>query len=251
MNITGCIVTYNNADCIEICINSLFRCFKKYSFTLYISDNGSTDGTVELIEKRFPDVILINNRKNLGFGMGHNQILPTINHGYHFIINPDIYVDSDVMGNLIDYMEENPDIGIITPLIKNVDGSIQHLPKRTPTIRYLGLSKLPGFHYLRKEYTRENENLTQPTEISFCTGCFFCIRSALLKEISGFDKRFFMYFEDADLTREVRLSGYKIVYYPFTYVIHRWKRDNVKSLKGIFREIYSMIKYFNKWGWRF
>lgn len=86
----------------------------------------------------------------------------------------------------------------------------------------------------------------EPTEIEFATGCFMMVRTELFKKINGFDEIFFMYFEDADLSKRVRQYG-KIVFYPDTFVVHLWNRASAKKIKFLFIHISSMIKYFCKW----
>lgn len=250
VKMSGCIVTYNNASIIDACVSSILKWTENLDFTLYISDNGSTDDTVERIRKKYPTVVIIENKKNLGFGGGHNQVLRRIDSKYHFVINPDIFVTQDVFFSLTEYMEQHKDVAMITPKIMNDNGTEQCLPKKNPTIRYTMISKFKPFKYYRKEYTREEENLSQPTEIDFCTGCFFAIRTLVFKQLRGFDDRYFMYMEDADLARMVR-QNHKIIFYPEVFVYHKWHRENVKNIKGILRWMRSMVQYFMKWGWAF
>lgn len=250
MEITISIVTYNNIDTISRCIQSIYRYSMRPGMHFFVIDNGSKDGTREWIRENHPDIRLIENTVNVGFGNAHNQLLPFLEDGYCFVVNPDIELEKDVIGPIVSYMERNPDIHMITPEIQNPDGSIQHLPKCDPTLRYLLVSKLPMFHYLRRRYTRQNEALKAPTDIEFCTGCFFCIRSHTYVEVGGFEKAYFMYFEDADLSRKVRTKGEHICYYPLVSVQHKWHRENIRSVRGIMRYLRSMILYFNRWGWR-
>lgn len=250
IKVSGCIVTYNNGKIIEKCIRSILEHTKGVDFTLYISDNNSTDHTVQLIKEKFPQVIVVENKVNGGFGHGHNAVIPYLDSAYHFVINPDIFIDRDVISELTKYMADHKEVGMITPKIMNDNGTEQQLPKRNPNIRYLFLSKLKPFKKYRRIYTREDEKLSQPTEVDFCTGCFFGIRTSLYKKVKGFDSRYFMYMEDADLSRTVR-KKYKIIFYPLCYVYHEWHRENVKNFKGIRRWLFSMVKYFNKWGWKF
>ena len=250
IRMSGCIVTYNNVKIIEQCIESILQWTKDIDFQLYISDNGSTDDTVKLIKKKYPMVALIENKKNIGFGEGHNRVLQYLESDYHFVINPDIFVTQDVFSTLADFLEKHPDVAMVTPKIMNDNHTEQFLPKRNPTLRYLIISKFKPFKHYRKIYTRENEILEQPTEIDFCTGCFFAIRTAVFKQLKGFDSRYFMYMEDADLSRMVR-KQHKIVFYPNVFVYHKWHRENVKNIRGILRWFHSMVKYFMKWGWAF
>lgn len=250
MEITGAIVTYNNIDVIGKCIGSILTYSLKYEMKLYIIDNGSTDGTVEFITTKYPQVQLIKNLSNVGFGAAHNQIIPYLKDGFHFVINPDIYLDRDVISALVDYLKENPCTGMVTPRVLNPDGSEQFLPQNYPKLSYVLLSKLPFLGLYRDKYTRKNERIHPEMDIEFCTGCFFCIRNEIFKQLRGFDEVFFMYFEDADLSKRVNMK-FKIRYYSKTSVFHSWNRENTKTLKGTTRYLKSMLCFFKRWGWRF
>ncbi|MDE6023838.1 MAG: glycosyltransferase family 2 protein [Lachnospiraceae bacterium] len=250
MKVSGCVVTYNNIDVIEDCIESVLQCTKNVDFQLYVVDNGSTDGTRELIKRKYENVKLIENEKNSGFGEGHNKVVSLIDSEYHVIINPDIKLESDVISTLCGFMAKHENVAMVTPKILNEDKSEQYLPKYCPTIRYVIISKFKPFQYLRRQYTRQDESFEKPVKIEFSTGCFSVVRTALFKELEGFDSRFFMYCEDADLSRRVRKKGY-IVFYPDVSVIHRWERENTRSLKGVIRFMSSLTKYFLKWGIKF
>ncbi len=250
ISVTACIVTYNNATCIKECIESILKETKIKNFKLIVSDNCSTDGTVPLIKSVFPEVSIIENSYNGGFGYGHNKVLREIKSKYHLVINPDIVFGEDIISKLVSYMEENDDVGMITPKVLNRDGTEQYLPKRDPSIRYVIVSKFKPFKHFRDEYTRKMEKLETATEIDSCTGCFFMIRTQLFKKLKGFDNRFFMYYEDADLSRRAR-KYQKLIFYPEGYVYHDWKRDNMHSLSGVLSFLKSMMIYFKKWKWRF
>lgn len=246
--VSGCIVTYNEEDIIEECISSILQHTKNLNFTLYVSDNDSKDKTVEIIRNKFPEVVLIENKKNGGFGDGHNRVLDQLDSEFHVVINPDIILKENTIEVLVDYLTLHNDVAMITPKIINEDGSEQYLPKRNPKFSYVILSKFKPFRNYRRIYTRQDERISEPVSVEFCTGCFFVIRTKVMKKMGGFDKRYYMYFEDADLSREVRRNGYDIIFYPMVKAVHKWRRENTKSLKGIFRFLTSMVKYFCKWG---
>ncbi|MCR5214353.1 MAG: glycosyltransferase family 2 protein [Eubacterium sp.] len=253
MKISGGIVTYNNERTIDKCLKTVleFTKDKGYEFELYVYDNASTDSTLEIIES-YPEVKLIKGKDNIGFGKGHNEIIKKVSSDYHFVINPDIYLDMDTIGVLVDYLDRmGHEVGLVTPKILNNDGTEQYLPKYCPTIRYVIISKFPGFHFLRDRYTRKKESFTEPESIEFCTGCFFGASTKYLKMLKGFSKRYFMYLEDTDLSRRVREDGRKIIFYPAATAHHNWQRDNTGSMKGIMRFLKSLVIYFNKWGWEF
>lgn len=246
LKVSACIVTYNCKEKVLKAISSLIEHTIGVDLTIYVSDNNSTDGTVSSIKKHFPSVLIIKNDINGGYGYGHNKILDLIDSKYHVIVNPDIMVESDVITKLSIYMENNPDVGLVTPKILNLDKTIQHLPKKNPKFIYLVGSRIPLLKKYRTEYTMSDKELTTPVDIEFCTGCFMFIKTSLFKEINGFDDRYFMYFEDADLTRNV-LKTNRVIYFPDTYVIHEWERSGAKKLKYFIIQIISMFKYFKKW----
>lgn len=248
--VSGCIVTYNNIDVIEDCIRSILEQTKDVDFTLFVVDNGSTDGTISLVKEKFPQVQLVLNDKNYGFGHGHNCVMEQLDSTYHAVINPDITLSMDTISRLCEQLKEHPEYAMITPKIVNEDGSEQHLPKYGPTFRYVILSKFKPFRYLRKRYTREDEHLNEPTFVEFCTGCFFVMPTRLFRDLKGFDPRYFMYCEDADLSNRARKKG-EIVFYPLVDATHQWKRDNTGNWKGIMRFLTSLFKYFCRWGFHF
>ncbi len=244
--ITGGIVTYNNEKTIRACLTSIKEQTQNCPFQLYVYDNCSTDRTLDIIREEFPWVQLIEGKQNIGFGRGHNQIVKKVHSEYHVIINPDIILDQPVISMMAAYMEACEDVVQLAPQVRSLDGSVQYLPKRDPNFRYVILSKFPGFRFYRKHYTMENEKINQPSEVQSSSGCFFMVRTVAFKNIHGFDPRFFLYFEDADLSRRLRQVG-KVVYHPHIYVLHEWKRDNTGSMKGICNFLKSMIKYYKKW----
>lgn len=240
------IVTYNNSAEIADCLRSLIEYTQGINLQIYVYDNQSKDDTVEIIHRRFPQVHVIEGEENQGFGYGHNRIIEAVDSDFHMVVNPDITFTENVVQKLAVFMARYGQVGQVTPMIKNPDGSEQLLPKKDPTFAYVILSKFPPFRYYRADYTRANEKFRKPTRILSSTGCFSMIRTSVLKELGGYDERFFMYFEDADLSRRIR-QKYDIVFYPNTFVYHAWKRDNTRSLRGIRIFLTSMVKYFWKW----
>ena len=246
--VTGSIVTYNNISTIAKTLETLFGETKDIDFKLYVLDNGSSDGTPEYIEKNYPDVTVIRSGKNVGFGAGHNIIINQVDSKYHAVINPDIVLTQNAVKKMADYMDGNPEIGLLSPRICFPDGRDQILGKRNPHLKYLVASRLRGDEpsKLLKEYAMLDCDLSKPTEIENATGCFMFIRTDVLKSIGGFDDGFFMYFEDADLARRINEVS-KCVYYPDAVVNHVWGRDSKRNFKLMLVHINSMLRYFRKW----
>lgn len=249
VNVSGCIVTYNNIGTISDTLESLFNNTKNNNFKLFVVDNGSTDGTVEFIKTKYPQVELVETGKNLGFGKGHNEILNRLESKYHFIINPDVSIKDDAIGKMTDYFETHDDVGIVSPKICFPDGRLQILGKRKPNIFYLAASRMrkegePG--RLLKKYAMLDCDLNKEMDIEVASGCFVGIRTDIFKRINGFDDRYFMYFEDYDLSRTVAKTA-RVRYFPEAVVYHEWGRESKRNTKLKMIHISSMFKYFLKW----
>ena len=248
--VSACIVTYNNQDKVCDAIRSILSHTKGVNLELYIYDNASEDHTVERIQDEFQQVWLIRSKKNRGFGGGHNRVIPKLNSKYHFIINPDILLQDDVITQMVEYLEAHPDVHLAVPKFLNQDGTEQFTPKRTPKLKYMiggRFEKFGGvFKRWRDEYTMKDTVITQPIDVGFCGGCFMAIRTDTFRQIGGFDTRYFLYNEDADLTRSVKAIG-RTVYVPDISVVHLWERAYMKEKKYFWIQLQSMVKYFWKW----
>lgn len=246
--VTGSIVTYNNMSTIKKTLETLFDETDDVDFKLYVVDNGSVDGTPEFIEENYPNVTVIRSEKNVGFGAGHNIVIKNLDSRYHAIINPDIVLKENAIKKMARYMDENPQIGLLSPRICFPDGRDQILGKRNPHLKYLVASRLRGDEpgKLLSEYAMLDCDLSKPTRIENATGCFMLLRTDILQKIGGFDDGYFMYFEDADLARRVNEIS-ECVYYPYAIVNHVWGRESKRNFKLMCVHINSMFRYFYKW----
>ena len=247
--VSASIVTHNNMKTIDSTISSLLKYTAGVDFKLFIIDNLSTDGTVQYIKEHFPMVIITEPGKNIGFGAGHNLVLPMITSKYHAVVNPDVIIRDDAISEMTEYMEKNEDVGLLSPRICFPDGRDQILGKRNPKPKYLIASRLRKGKEISKslrEYAMLDCDLSKPTEIENASGCFMFFRTEILRKIGGFDERYFMYFEDADITRMVNRVS-KTVYYPYARIYHVWGRESKRNTKLMMIHIKSMFSYFFKW----
>ena len=248
--VTVSIVSYNNAHELGGVLDSLFAATEGVALTVYVVDNHSTDNTCELVAARYPQVKLIALPENCGFGAAHNRVLGELDSDYHVILNPDITFSEDVLTALSDYLDTNEQAVLATPLILNTDGTPQAVPRVLPKPRYMFAGQLERFGGVfrrwRDAYTRRTETFTAPTEITFCTGCFMMWRTEVLRALGGFDERFFMYMEDADLSRRGAAYG-KLMLVPQVAVTHAWEKASGKSACFLKIHLQSMRRYFAKW----
>lgn len=251
--VSACVVVYqNDARELRTCLRSILDTTRIEK--IYIIDNSPND---ELRSELPADMRLeyVFNNANLGFGGGHNiGIHKAIAWGsrYHVVVNPDISFTEDVISPMVRYMEAHPEVGMMMPRILHPDGRLQYLPKLLPSPVDLLRRKLK---FLGKMYDRfvETYELRKITADRICnvpilSGCFSLLALSAIREIGGYDERFFMYFEDFDLSRRVH-AKYQTLYYPEVSVYHRYESGANKNYRLFRIFVGSAIKYFNKWGW--
>ena len=244
------IVSFNSADDLPTVLDSILASTFSRDMLVTVADNGSTDETLSLLKTGYPSVVTMELGENRGFGAAHNQIILRAVSDYHIIVNPDIVVEPTTIERLASYLDTHPEAVLATPLILNTDGTVQAVPRVLPKRRYMFAGQLERFGGVfrrwRDEYTRRTETFAEPTCIDFCTGCFMMVRTKALQEVGGFDDRFFMYMEDADLSRRLAVHG-KLMLVPDVTVTHRWEKASGKSMKFLKIHLRSMRQYFAKW----
>lgn len=223
-----------------------------------IIDNTPEDAYFEQL-RRIQGVRLVRSPRNGGYGFGHNHAL---NHTspdipYHLILNPDVVIHPGCLETLIAVLEEKPEVGVAMPRILNKNGTLQYLNKRDPTVLDLALRRfLPGpvraLPFIKRRmdyYVRMDYGYDAPSDIPYASGCFMLFRRSVLDALQGFDERFFMHFEDADLSRRARAIA-RILFVPEAIITHYWARGSHHSWQLLFCTLSSARRYFNKWGWK-
>lgn len=197
--------------------------------------------------------------KNIGFSKGHNLSKKYLNKvKYHLILNPDIFIENkNIFEKIINFLELNQDIAMVQPLIYDYQGdNIQYLCKKNPSlliqiIRGFFRKNIKRFSFLyRYNYFYEMRDLAysdQIVESTYLSGAFMFCRTGLLDRIDWFDERFFMYLEDADLTRRLSKLG-RCVHNPFFKIRHVWAKGSRKNNYLKLIACISFIKYSFKWG---
>ncbi len=222
---------------------------------IYLIDNSehdeSDEGEAAFREwiTAYSDVIYRKSGGNIGFGAGHNLCMKEYNSQYHAIVNPDILLKEDAFSSMIPFMDENPDIGMLIPRILSEEGELQKVYRRDLTPLDMFIRMFCGGHFKKRQdyHTLQDQNYDAVFDLPFGQGSFLLIRTELFKEIGGFDDRFFLYMEDADLCRRVGQKA-RFVYFPGASVIHKWEKGSHKNKKLFRIHVESMIKYFRKWG---
>lgn len=248
--LTGSIVLYkNDRDELTRAIQSFLQ--TTLDAKLFLIDNSPTYELKDIcIDDR---VEYIHTDKNVGYGAGNNiAIRKTVKETkYHLVLNPDVYFEKGTLENMFEFMEDTPEVGMLSPQVYYPDGMRQPLCKLLPTPYDLTIRRFLPFRNIVKKRNRYYElrfsGYSRIMEAPFLSGCFMFMRTEALRKVGLFDEKIFMYYEDTDLTR--RMQGYyKTIFYPFVEIYHSYK-GSFHNPRLLWIQIRSAIYYFNKWGW--
>lgn len=251
-DILGSIVAFkNDKTVLDRAIASFLQA--NLNVYLYVIDNSPSDDLREVCSRK--NVEYIFNNKNLGFGAGHNiAIRKTINKTkYVLILNPDVNFKQGVLETVFHFMEKNQDAGLTMPKVLYPDGSLQYLCRLLPNpfdllLRKFNNKVLDSWNNSLTKYELRFADYAKIMEVPYLSGCFMFMRADVLKRVGMFDERFFVYFEDIDLSRRIH-NLYRTVYYPEAVICHNYERGANRDITCLKYLISSGIKYFNKWGW--
>lgn len=219
---------------------------------LFVIDNSPLDHAA--LFESCENAHYARNEKNTGYGAGHNLVLKNTlaSYDYHLVVNPDIFFDPQVLERIVGFMDEHPEIGHLMPKVLYPDGRIQYLCKNLPRPWHLIARRiLPPRLAARwnDRYEMRYADYNRIMDVPFLSGCFMFLRCAALREVGLFDERYFLYFEDLDLTRRIT-RHFRCVYYPEVFVYHNHKNENYRNMTLLYRLIQSGVRYFNRYGWR-
>lgn len=226
MDVTIIIVSYNTANLLKQCLESIYRCTKDVDFEVIVSDNNSHDGSVELLKKDFPQVRVIENKRNLGFGAANNVALKYAKGEYILYLNSDTIVLNNAVKEFYDYWQRagyREHLGAIGTMLIDIDGrygdSFGHFTTLQKSIKYLRncfLSSI-GIKYIYSLFRETNKYEEYYGNVDYVIGADLFLRN---DENAVFDERFFMYFEENDLQLAMKAKGLERKIIPGPQIIH-------------------------------
>ncbi len=219
------IVSYNTRDVLRRCLTTLDDEARQVPLETLIVDNGSRDGSVEMVAREFPHVRLIQAGKNLGFAAANNVLFRFGQGKYLVLLNSDAFLLPGSLRRALDRMEAEPNTGLGGGRLIGEDGSWQPSARLFPSVFNDFLSLTGLAHRFRKSrfFGRADRTWADPlqeTDTDWVPGAFSIVRSSVLDEIGGFDESFFLYYEEVDLCRRIRAAGYAVRYWPDVVVVH-------------------------------
>src|SRR5262245_26953168 len=236
MDVSVTIVNWNRAVLLAECLRSVFATPRTIAYEVIVVDNGSTDDSVAMVRERFPDVRLIENGGNPGFGRAQNQAIAVARGRYVLMLNNDATVEPDTMPALVRLMDDRPGAGACscpdrgqTALGTATSGAFRTFPSlgRTVVENVWAVMRPPRTWNIRPlaahvhRWIGEDLPARGVVEVAWLVGALLVVRLDVMAQISGFDERFFLFDEDVDLCRRIRAAGWTILFTTATSFSHR------------------------------
>ncbi|MFO1497474.1 MAG: glycosyltransferase family 2 protein [Verrucomicrobiota bacterium] len=252
MKLSIVVICWNDAKVIYNCLDSIFKETVGTSFEVIVSDNGSTDGSIAEIRKRYPSVRIVENGANLGFAKGNNAGIAVAQGDYVLILNPDTIIHYGALDEFIRFADERPEAGAYGCRVLNPDGSLQISARPRPTVlrellaalcvRWLGRisTALAADSYV-------GWNADTERTVDWQSGCCILFQRKLLKQLQGFDERFFYHFEETDLCFRVWKSGAPVLFCPTAKITHLGGQSVGRfPIRFVLETYRSRYRYFYK-----
>ena len=250
MDVSVIIVSYNTRELLKDCLRSVFDNTENLVYEVIVVDNNSKDGSVQMVEERFPQVLLLSNKENLGFSCANNKAYWHSKGEYLLFLNSDTLIVDAAIEKMHVYLKTHPEVGIIGPKTLNH----LHQPIRSFQ-RLLDIKKLfLGSKYLKRILDVERHRMNYPTydfssiqDVEWVSGACLAVRRDVFEKAGLWDENYFLYYEDMDLCYQVSKAGYRVVYYPeaeITHLLGQSTKRVTQNLKKI--EKNSMKYYFKK-----
>lgn len=229
------IISYNTKDLLRNCLNSVIPQAKEFKSEIIVVDNGSSDGSAAMVSTEFPFVILIQSKINLGFGAANNVAFRMTHGRYLVLINSDAVLHPFALKRAFERIETNPKIGLGGAKLVSQNGSWQPSARMFPSLLndFLYLTGTARKYPSSKFFGRADRTWTSadiPGETDWVPGAFSIVSHEALQNIGFFDERFFLYYEEVDLCKRLKLAGYSILYWPDVVVTH-FGGESAKTLR--------------------
>ena len=245
MDVSIIIVNWKVKDLLEACLRSVYKETQGVNFEVFVVDNDSGDGSVEMVKEKFPQVNLTASKDNLGFAKGNNIVAKHAKGRYVLLLNPDTEVLDNAIGKMVEFMDSHPECGISGCKLLNPDLTHQPSVRRFPTFSSQALILLKLHHLFPKtkamhDYLAEDFDYDKIGEADQVMGAFFMIKREVVEKIGLLDETFWIWFEEVDYCKRAKEAGFKIFYTPEAKIVHHFGQS--------FKQVYNVQKQknFNK-----
>ncbi|HEX6548424.1 MAG TPA: glycosyltransferase family 2 protein [Candidatus Dormibacteraeota bacterium] len=248
--VSALIVSYNVRELLVDCLRAFFA-GSDVPVEAVVVDNASSDGSADAVSSEFPQVKVLSQARNLGYGRANNVGLAECTGRFVLLLNPDVTVGEGCVGKLADFLLVRPDVGAASPRLLRPDGSLDLACRRgfpTPATAFYRLSGLSRAFPRSKRFNRYNMGFlpdTEVHEIDAGTGACLMLRRAAVDRVGFFDPDYFMYGEDIDLCFRLKNGGWKIFYVPAATAVHLKGQSTRQSTRRMLFEFHSAMWTFH------
>ncbi|MBQ8098192.1 MAG: glycosyltransferase family 2 protein [Bacteroidaceae bacterium] len=257
MKLSVIIVSYNVKHYLEQCLRSVFRSASGIDLEVFVVDNDSHDATPQYLHEQFspelyPQLHVIANHVNVGYGKANNQALGESRGDYVLFLNPDTLLSDSCLPECLRFMEQHPEAGAVGVRMLRPDGSFAPESRRglptpfTAFCKFSGLSRLLPRSRVFGRYYMSYLDASEVCPIDVVSGAFMMVPRAVLSEVGGFDEDFFMYGEDIDLSYRILKSGRQNYYLPLPILHYKGESTEKTSYRYVYVFYEAMLIFFNK-----
>ena len=247
MDISIIIVNRNTRDLLQNCLQSISKTVHNISYEIIVVDNASQDGSDTMLKEKYPQVKVIQNTENRGFGAANNQAMRIMNGRYALLLNSDTVLTENAVHELYAFMENHPEAAMSCGQLLNADGSKQNSIASFPTFITL-LTNMPMLEYLfPKRYPSKRYNYEKPIEVDSGIGACLLVRKKAIDDVGMFDERYFFFFEETDWAYQMKSAGWKIFYVPTAFVYHLQGQSIGSDIRSRIEFYRSRYQFFRKW----
>ena len=243
MRLSVVIVNYNVRLLLDECIKSVEKALDGIKGDIFVVDNNSSDGSVDYIRQRFPEVHLIANAENCGFARANNQAIRISDAEYILLLNPDTVVYENTLRGCLDFMDAHPEAGGVGVRMLTRDGDAAPESRRAVPTPWVAFLKMMGF---TRRYYMSHLPWDKPARIEVVSGAFFFLRHKALDETGLLDEDFFMYGEDIDLSFRLLKGGWQNWYLPYDIIHYKGESTQKSSFRYVHVFYQAMLIFFRK-----
>ena len=237
------IVSYNVCQLLDECLQSVKRALQGIDGEIYVVDNLSTDGTVETLQPRHPDVHFIANKQNVGFACANNQAIRCTDSEYVLLLNPDTVVYENTLRGVLDFMDQHPEAGGAGVRMLTREGKPAPESRRAIPTPWVAMLKMLG---ATRRYYMSHLSWDEPGQIEAISGAFCMLRRKALDQIGLLDEDYFMYGEDIDLSYRLLKGGWQNWYLPFDIIHYKGESTQKYTFRYVHTFYQAMLIFFRK-----
>jgi GT2 family glycosyltransferase/lipopolysaccharide/colanic/teichoic acid biosynthesis glycosyltransferase len=248
------IVNYNSENFLPACLESIKEAAPRTDIDVIVVDNSKGGGAGEILRQHFASGTFIENDRNLGYARAVNQGIGASASEFVFVVNPDTVAEEGSLTELVDFMNDHPEAGIVGPKLLNPDGTTQPSCRtfytlRTIVLRRTFLGKIfrnsaSVRHHLMLDWDHDSS-----VEVDWVMGAAMMVRREAISEVGPMDERFFLYFEDVDWCYRMKAAGWKTFYHAGARLVHHYRRQSADARFGRAKRAHleSWLRFSEKW----